>query len=383
MFRDSLSLAQCEEDWSDIQNLCNERGIGRRDWRSDVGYGLMDVYLDAAGLQSDYCPDANVMHGLFLGMTDQWYLQSEANFRSVPVLIVHNEPDREHLQRVLGPAKKVVILPHPFHYLIQSYQSVKKPERTGSVFFFPHSLGQTIPLVPVDYTLQKLCDLPAEYHPIDICLHVADVGEVLIAKVKSYGFGLVGCGHRHDPRFLHRFYWLCQRRKYAINTDASTQLWLSALAGCDIVLLRGIPTVFMVPASDPWDYFEAARENYWPLLDALESQPIDQTLIRKLVGVNTGLEYWKSSEQLAQLFTEANNLYFSWRNQDGRLVLPSRYWNFIEPLLRKFRAYSQSLGNHFSSNRGRWTIVNPDQPRLLMRYKRACDEARQRSPREK
>jgi hypothetical protein len=379
MLRDNITLAQCETEWKDIEGLCRRQPLGKRDWRSDVGYGLMDIYLDVAGLPRDYCPDANVMHGLFLGMTDQWYRQSEANFRSVPILIVHNEPDREHIQRVLGPAKKVLVAPHPFHYIIQHYESEEKPERSGSVFFFPHSLGQPIPLIPVDYTMQKLSDLPIEYHPIDICLHVADVNKTIISKIKSYGFGLVSCGHRHDPRFLHRFYWICQRRRYAINTDTSTQLWLSTLAGCDTVLLQDIPTIFMMPASSPWDYFEAARENYWPLLDALATQPIDQAQIKKLVGINTGIDHWKSADQLVQIFAEAHTLYLNWKTEDGCLVLPPSYWHFIEPVLHKYRAYRNAFTNLLSGNRGRWTIVERDQPLLLMKYRRACNEAKRLS----
>lgn len=371
MLKHTISPAECEAQWKDIKRLCSIKPLGRRDWRSDVGYGLMDIYLDAAGLPLDYCPDANLMHGMFLGMTDYWYLHSEANFHSVPVLIVHNEFDRVHLQKVLGPVKRVLVVAHPIHYIIAHYQSEQQPEPLGSVFFFPHSLGQPIPLVPIDYVLKKLNNLPQKYHPIDVCLHVADVDDALISKIHSFGLGVVSCGHRHDPLFLHRLYWLCRRRKYSINSNASTQLWLSALVGCEIVLWKDIPTVFMIPANDSWDFFLPIRENYWPLLDALYQDSIDQVIVKKLILESTGINYYKSPNELTKIFLRAHELYSKWRKVNGRLIFPPKYWSLIEPLYRYYNMYRSALTNRLSGNRGKWSIVESNPSLLLMKYSRA------------
>ena len=56
------TLDSCLEDWADIPRMLTS--IGTRDhWATDCGYGLNDIYLDAAGLGNVYGKFINSFHG--------------------------------------------------------------------------------------------------------------------------------------------------------------------------------------------------------------------------------------------------------------------------------------------------------------------------------
>ncbi len=372
LLRTSISLAQCCEEWVNILDLVR-RPPPKRDWRSDTGYGLMDIYVEAAGLPTGYRPHINTLHAMFIGMADHWYKTSEAGFRSVPAIFVHNEPDRANLERVLGGWKHVLVAPHPFHYIVRHHETAAaklKPE--GSVFFLPHTLGQPQPRIPLGLTIKRLQALPADYAPIDVCLHSNDVSESMIATFQSHGFNVVTAGNRHDPAFLHRFFWLSRRRHYAIMVDHGTQLWLASMAGCEILILRDIPDMIWAPANNSFDWMVAPREHYWALLDELNSSEIDQERLRSLIWGLTSGDRWLDAVALRDLFKCAEQWYASWLGADRRLRFPSRYWSLIEPEVRRYRSLRVAVINRLSGRRGRWQPMSIDLQAKLIAYERAC-----------
>lgn len=371
VLRTTMTLEACLDDWADVLHLLH-RPPPTRDWRSDTGYGLMDIYVEAAGLPADYRPHINIIHALMIGKADHWYHTSEAGFRSVPAIFVHNEPDRIHLERVLGSKKRILIAPHPFHYVVQNYATAATElKREGSVFFMPHTNGQPWPCVPVGYVLQHLRELPEEYHPVDICLHPNDVTEELVSTFQAHKFGVVTAGHRHDPLFLHRFFWLCRRRHYSITVDYGTQVWLSSLAGCEIHILRDCPNMRWIPANNSLEEWVTPRSHYWPLLDALGSIVTDQAQVKGLIRRLTGGDQWRSARELRTSFQNAEGWYKDWRGPGGQFGIPARYWTPIEPLLRKARSMRIALLNRLSGRRGRWQPVCEDLDMKLIAYERA------------
>ncbi len=371
ILRTTMTLEACRDDWADVLYLSSCPPL-TRDWRSDTGYGLMDIYVEAAGLPADYRPNINTIHALMIGKADRWYHTSEAGFRSVPAIFVHNEPDRVHLERVLGGRKRILIAPHPFHYVVRHYETEATGlKREGSVFFMPHTSGQPWPRIPVGYVSQRLQELPEEYHPVDICLHPNDVAEKLVSTFQAHGFGVVTAGHRHDPLFLHRFFWLCRRRHYAITIDHGTQVWLSSLAGCAIHMLRNFPDMLWIPANNSLEHWVTPRSHYWPLLDALGSIVTDQAQVKGLIQRLTGGDQWRSAEELRTSFQNAEAWYKDWRGPDGRLRMPACYWTPIEPFLRKARSMHIFLLNRLSGRRGRWQPVCEDLDTKLIAYERA------------
>ena len=116
ILRTQTTLDACCDDWCDVIQLAH-RPPPKRDWRSDTGYGLMDIYVEAAGLPADFQPHINILNGQMIAVSDRWYRTSEAGFRSVPGIFVHNKPDRVHLERVLGGKKHVLLAPQPFRYV--------------------------------------------------------------------------------------------------------------------------------------------------------------------------------------------------------------------------------------------------------------------------
>ncbi len=371
MLHTAITLAQCRQDWSDPLALIH-RPQPKRDWRSDTGYGLMDIYLQAAGLPAGYRPHINILHAMFIGMADHWYRTSEAGFRSVPAIFVHNQGDQEHLQRVLDGWKHVLIAPHPFHYIVRHLEPAPgELSREGGVFFLPHTLGQPRARIPLNLIVKRLQELQADSGPIDVCVHANDISESLIDAFHHQGFNVVTAGNRHDPLFLQRFYWLCRRRRVAIMADEGTQLWLSSMAGCEIALLRDIPDMLWVPANNSFDWMVAPRKHYWPLVDLLDSPVIDQECLRALIERLTGKDHWCDPEVLRGLFERAEHWYAEWGGADGCFKVPCRYWVALEPAIRRYRAIRTAAANRLSGRRGRWQPMCMNMQRKLIAYERA------------
>ncbi len=368
LLRTSLSLEQCLADWKDIAALCQSRPVRKRDWRTDTGYGLVDIYIDAAGLPADYRAHLNVLHGTFTCMADYWYRTSEAGFRSVPATLVHNDGDREHLERILGAERRFLVAPHPYHYVMRNYQAAEAPAPAGSVFFFPHSVGGPRPRAPVSLLLKTLRSLPAEYWPIDVCVHPLDVARAEIANFAREGFAMVCAGQRHDPLFLHRFYWMCRRRRFALSVDEGTQVLLASLTGLSVKMLSGIPDVLWLPANASLCWGTAPMEHYWKLYAQLYGGDIDQDAMRREVFRLTGGDRWLSGPELREYFIEAERWYRSWKRPDGRLSVSPQVWSVLEPFVFAGRGLRAAMLNRLSGRRGYWQPHFTDTPWRLLQY---------------
>lgn len=363
-----MSLEQCLADWIDISALCQRRRSRKSDWRTDTGYGLLDIYIDAAGLPGDYRAHINVLHGTFTGMADHWFRTSEAGFRSVPATFVHNDADRDHLERIMGSYRRFLVAPHPFHYLIRNYEQTEAPPRVGSVFFLPHSTSWLRPRVPLPLVIKTLRALPSDYWPIDICLHPADVANIGAPSLERYGFGLVSAGQRHDPLFLHRFYWICRRRRHALSVDDGTHVWLAALSGLHVQILEEIPDVAWMPVNNSFDWISAPMPQYRGLFAQLHSRDVDQQRLRSEVSQVTGGDRWLSVTELRDCFLQAERWYRSWRLPSGKRSLSPQVWSTFERSIINVRALRSAIINRLSGRRGRLQPYFPDTPWRLMQY---------------
>ena len=368
ILRNSISLEQCLVDWQDISALCQRRRARKSDWRTDTGYGLIDIYIDAAGLPAEYRAHVNILHGTFTCVADHWFRTSEASFRSVPATFVHNDSDREHLTRVVGPHRRFLVAPHPYHYVMRNYQATEVPPRAGSVFFFPHSTVGLRPRVPIPLVINSLRSLPAEYWPIDICIHFADIERIGAAVFEREGFSLVTAGQRHDPLFLHRFYWICRRRRFALSVDDGTHVLLASLTGLSVQILGGIPDVSWMHANNSLDWITAPLAYYRKLYTLLHSGDIDQAELHKEVYQLTGGDRWVSGSKLQECFLEAEHWYRSWKRADGRLSLSPQVWSVLEPIRIIARGWRAAALNRLSGRRGRRQAYFPDTPWRLLQH---------------
>lgn len=300
-------------------------------------------------------------------MADRWYQTSEAGFRSLPAMFVHNDADAEHIARILGSYKRLLVAAHPYHYVMRNYHATAVPPPVGSVFFLPHSRIDSVPRVSLPVVVKTLRSLPAEYSPIDVCVYSTDIAGIG-ARFAREGFGVISAGHRHDPLFLHRFYWMCRRRRFALSVDDGTHVLLASLSGLHVQILREIPDVLWMPANNSLDWITAPMPHYRELYAQLYSRDIDQARLRNEVYHLTGGDRWLSGSRLREYFLEAERWYRSWKRPDGRLSPSPQVWSVAEPFIRTARSLHTAMLNRLSGRRGRLQPYFPDTAWRLLQY---------------
>ena len=79
MLKNSISLKQCVNEWKDPISLADLKNI-KNDFKSDNSYRLIDVLKDVANLEDSFKSWIGILHGTFIGMSDNWFKKSEVSF---------------------------------------------------------------------------------------------------------------------------------------------------------------------------------------------------------------------------------------------------------------------------------------------------------------
>lgn len=145
-----------------------------------------------------------------------------------------NNPARYHLvwdsdrfnYGGLFTSKRLLKIPYPWIPYRHKMGYQPRPDRHGTLVFFPHSTQAVAP-EPGYYEafLQELNDLPDAYHPVVICLHIHDVDKGLHQQLRPHGFPIVTAGNSHNPLFVDRFYSLISHFEYATSPLAGSDLY--------------------------------------------------------------------------------------------------------------------------------------------------------------
>jgi hypothetical protein len=336
-----------------------------------TGYGLMDVYLQVARLPANYKFKVNVLHGIFLEMSACGLRRSEAANLSTVGTFVHNQHDRDLLVKTFDGKKRFFVAPHPFHYVAAHYRSlIKDLKRNGSIFFWPHTLKDAPARVPVGLTIDRLKNMPEDYHPIDVCLHPNDISDLLVKTLISKGFQVISAGLSHDQLFMHRLFWLISRRAYCISADYGSHIFFSSIAGCKIFILKDLPDIFWYPQIYGIHYLQTPHPFFWPFLKEINSENLSQETLRDIIWEITGGNHWLTPEELRSIIFQSEKWGRSWRNPKGELKLPCIYWSYLEPWLMRYRSLRTRLGLWLLDRQG-FTAISAKTSIELMRYAEA------------
>lgn len=345
-----ISYDECEIFWEALPT-----SLGKYkepyDWAIDTGYGLIDILKDYADFPIEYIPKINVLHGTFMGMSDLWWIKSEASLKSVPGMFVFYNSIRNKLNLLFNSGKNFHSIQHPYHLILENYKSEISVKKKGSVLFLPHSLGYGL-LFNIDFLLNYLNTLSQDYYPVKICIHPADINENLLKKLRSDKFKIVCCGSRYDPDFLHRFFWICNGSKYCLSVDLSTHTILSSLSGLNIIpLYHKLPMINWVHGNQIVYYTEPDSEYHY-LIESFFENNIDQKEFKYHCGRVTGGDIKVSKLQLRAIFDECEVAFSSLRYYGIKL----KYLRRLEKINKIFEAYLKALKNRLSGNNN---IIQP------------------------
>jgi hypothetical protein len=204
--------------------------------------------------------------------------------------------------------KNSLHIPHPW----LAYRKAKYPQlhavRIGTVVFFNHSNSTTTPVFDsLDSYMQSLRDLPADFHPIVICLSFHDILKGMHQTLRQYRFPIVTAGTTNAQFFVDRFYNLVMHFRYACSPAIGSHSFYLAEAGVPFFLYGPAPT-YVIKGSravrdgemDLRDYGDEEDIERLMALRRLFAEPVDEVspAQRRMVEGYLGIDAPTSGELL-------------------------------------------------------------------------------------
>jgi hypothetical protein len=355
----------CEEmknlNLLDVQKFSNQ--ISKSHWAVDGGYGLIQIYYEYINVNyKEIIPVVNCLHGFFPGMNNDWVKASEASFKSLPALFIHNDSHILDFRKFFGSFKKFILIANPYYYILDNYSNhtISGKNKTGSVLFLPHSIGKdSILTYNIDNILEFIENKYQKYYPITFCIHPNDIKNNIIDKIQRKGFGIATNGGRHDPKFLHRFYWLTFNKQYALMFDISSHLELSVLSNLEIVRIP-INIIYHVPINAGTNEITIPKKIYWPLFEQFYSNEINQNILKDTVKITTGKQYFLNSKQLKLIINDLEYYYIKSKNIINNKFYPYKLYHIFELYFINLKKIIKSIGLRLSGLRNQSTIFFSD-----------------------
>ena len=345
----------------DVTNFSKK--LSKFHWAIDGGYGLIQIYYEYSQLNyKKIYPVLNCLHGFFPGMTYDWIKNSEASFKSIPVTLIHNDSHLNDFNYLFGKHKKFILISNPYYYILDNYHNflVNKNDRSGSVLFLPHSIGLHSNITyDIDKILSYVITNYKKYSPITFCIHPNDINENFIEKIKTKGFNVSCNGGRHDPKFLHRFFWLTHNKRYALMFDVSSHLELSVLSNLEIIRIP-LDITYYLPINGGTNEITTPKNIYWPIFEQFYSNEINQKVLSDSVAITTGKNYFLYRNELRNFILSIEYYYLKSKNITNSNKYYYKLHNKIEPYIIKFNKLLKAFGLRLSGMRGQQQIYFSD-----------------------
>jgi len=104
MLKSSITLDQCLHDFSDLNKLVSRKFKSNF---ADSGYQLINILKEVAEYDNFSINNIGIMHGTFIGMSNDWWKKSEASIKYFSKFFLHNQNDLERVISVFNNSKKI------------------------------------------------------------------------------------------------------------------------------------------------------------------------------------------------------------------------------------------------------------------------------------
>jgi hypothetical protein len=133
------------------------------------------------------------------------------------------------------PGITIVPIQHPWLMYFENSIKVENNSRRGSIFYPLHKApGYDFLGLDDQASIKFLNELPGEFHPIEVSLHMHDLGGDRQKLFEDSGFKTVSLGDTNNPSFHRKFFSLVSNYKYAFSES-----WGSHVP---FLIKSGIPT---------------------------------------------------------------------------------------------------------------------------------------------
>ena len=137
----------------------------------------------------------------------------------------------------------------------------------GTIAFPAHSTPSIDDISDVEQYTKQLLELPEEFQPISVCLHMHDINKGRHHIFEKYNIPVYTAGNCYDDRFAKRFYGIIKNFRYATSNMVGSYLFYCIEMGIPF-FIYGNKQVFInhrdpnIPKGlyDPYAEFEGRRQ---------------------------------------------------------------------------------------------------------------------------
>ncbi len=168
-----------------------------------------------------------------------WYIRQaprQADIKKhIPAILVFNSRQADAWRK--ESQTPVYVLGAPFVHFRRKANIVPAPHAQGTIVFPVHS-GT---VVDAEFDIEKYCNqllaLPAEFHPVNVCLHEDDIKRGRHIAYLERGFVVYCAGARLNPDFARNFYAILAAHKYSSSNGPGSYVLYSVEMGVPFFLL--------------------------------------------------------------------------------------------------------------------------------------------------
>jgi hypothetical protein len=208
-------------------------------------------------------------------------------FDKIPLHEIYNDasiifkfsPRLTTLYRQCSKKPAYNVLNPTIHYRV-SRKIEKLSIAKGSLFFVAHTTPDIDDLTEWSNFIESFNNIPAEFHPIDVCLHPTDIKKGLGAVFEKAGFNVVFAGDAHSKEFVENFYTLLRKYKYSLSNLLGSYVFYS--------VEMGIP--FSLYGEEPKYYNKGDSNIEMGRYDSYKSQPTYQRAKSLFGGFHTSID---------------------------------------------------------------------------------------------
>ena len=132
-----------------------------------------------------------------------------------PVLMVFPKAKKEILeQKVNKPVYNII---SPFVFYRRKYKIKQAENARGTISFPAHSTPWVEDCLDHEIYIKQLKELPDEFQPVSVCLHMHDIRKGLHEVYMKHGIPVYTAGNSLDYRFTKRFYDILKNFKYSTS----------------------------------------------------------------------------------------------------------------------------------------------------------------------
>lgn len=177
-------------------------------------------------------------HGVTTASTFQPHeLQNPAN-----VHLTFNG-ERARLNQHL-PNRRVEHVTHPWITYRRRHGIERSDAARGTLVFYSHTnVGTELdPAYDIDAYFAQLAELPSEYEPLVLCLHMHDIHKGYHRELRRYGLPILTAGDTSSPFFVDRWYDLVRRFAYATSNSGGSDVYYCTELGIPYFLYGPEPS---------------------------------------------------------------------------------------------------------------------------------------------